>query len=47
MSGGKISANLQISRSVYVVFKQICDDKGMKYNRQVEIMMERFIEEHT
>lgn len=46
MSGVKLSANLQISREVYETFKQICDEKGMKYNRQVEIMMERFIKEH-
>jgi len=46
MDPNKTYANLYIRRSVYNSFKDTCDELGMKYNRQVEIMMQKFIEEH-
>jgi len=46
LNESKTYANLYISRSAYNSFKDVCDRLGMKYNRQVEIMMLKFIEEH-
>jgi len=37
-----VYANLTISAPIYSKFKQICDKNGMKYGKQVEIMMENF-----
>lgn len=37
-----VYANLTISAPIYSEFKQICDKNGMKYGKQVEIMMEEF-----
>ena len=46
MDPNKTYANLYIRRSVYNSFKDTCDELGMKYNRQVEIMMQKFIKGH-
>jgi hypothetical protein len=37
-----VYANLTISEPIYSDFKSICDKKGLKYGKQVEIMMEKF-----
>jgi len=37
-----VYANLTISEQIYSDFKTICDRKGLKYGKQVEIMMEKF-----
>jgi antitoxin component of RelBE/YafQ-DinJ toxin-antitoxin module len=37
-----VYANLGIDEKVYSRFKEICDKKGLKYGKQVEIMMEKF-----
>jgi len=42
---GVIYANLSISEQVYSEFKEICDRFGLKYGKQVELMMRHFIEE--
>jgi len=39
-----IYANLRIDPDIYFSFKKICDEKGLKYGKQVELMMKRFIE---
>ena len=46
MDPNKTYANLYMSKPVYNHFKDTCDRLGMKYNRQVEIMMQKFIKEH-
>lgn len=38
-----VYANLTISDQIYSDFKSICDKKGLKYGKQVEIMMSEFI----
>ena len=38
-----VYANLTISEQIYSDFKTICDKKGLKYGKQVEIMMSDFI----
>jgi len=43
----KIYANLGIDPKIYVDFKQICNKKGLKYGKQIEIMMEKFIKENN
>jgi len=42
----KVYMGLYVSRNIFCTFKTECDRLGMKYNRQVEIMMQKFIEEH-
>jgi hypothetical protein len=39
-----VYANLTISESIYSDFKSICDKKGLKYGKQVEILMRKFNE---
>jgi hypothetical protein len=40
-------ANLGIDEKIYSKFKEICDRKGLKYGKQVEIMMADFIKAAT
>jgi len=39
----KIYANLGIDPDIYTSFKNICDEKGLKYGKQIELLMKRFI----
>jgi hypothetical protein len=41
-----VYANLSISEQIYSDFKTICDKQGLKYGKQVEIMMSTFIQQN-
>ena len=46
MSDEKTYANLAVSRPVYDRFREICDEQGKKYSKQVEKLMEEFNKRH-
>lgn len=47
MVNKKVYANLAISQEVYNQFRDICDARGLKYGKQIELLAVRFIKENN